>query len=301
MTDRKKYALELMQKYSFSEQAIAEILSAYDKIYSCDKAKELFEQQIKIYEHDMMFYFRGALDHIRNAADISNVRQETALLLYVICLTEHLKFLYDNKGYDKKMFDGVICDIKAKNQECYAVCGIHGTFSAEWFERFFNLTQFVLGRLQFEPIYLFSDIIFDDKTIKKDTFAIAIHIPSGRALNIDECRESLEEAYDMFSPLFGEEPVMFYCGSWLLAPDNKKLLSPNSNIVKFMDFFRIVPTEKTIEHDFWRIFGKEDCSDIKSLPRDNSLRRIYAECAEKGEIPLSGCGIFYMKDKKIIH
>ena len=48
MTDRKKYALELMQKYSFSEQAIAEILSAYDKIYSCDKAKELFRALIPL-------------------------------------------------------------------------------------------------------------------------------------------------------------------------------------------------------------------------------------------------------------
>lgn len=173
-----------------------------------------------------MFYFRGSLERIRKVADISNVREEAALLLYIICLTKHLELLYDNKGYDKKMFDGIIDDIKVKNEECHTVLGIYGTFVPEWFERFFNLTQFALGRLQFEPRYLYADIVFDDKIIKKDTFAIAIHIPSGKPLNIDECRDSLEAAYEMFSPLFGEEPVMFYCDSWLLAPDNRKLLNP---------------------------------------------------------------------------
>lgn len=301
MGERRKYILKLIQSYYFPEKAIKEFLQAYDKIQSCDESNRIFEQQIRIYEHDIMFDYAGAFQNIKNACSISGAREETGVLVFIICLTEHLSQLYQKNNIDSALFDGIIMDIKSKNEECYMMRGVYGTFVNEWFVRFFDLTKFVLGRLQFELRYIPFDIVLDDKKIKKDTLAIGVHIPSGRPLVFEECEESFKAAYDMFLPLFDNDTVIFYCGSWLLAPDNRKLLNPDSNIVKFMDFFRVFPADTSIEHDFWRIFGKQDCSDIKKLPRDNSLRKIYAECAEKGEIPLAGRGIFYMKDRKIIH
>lgn len=296
---KREYILSVMQKYGFNDIAILQITDAYDKIQCCIKAKSIFEQQIGIYEHDVMFDFYGSLNNIKNACAVCDVREEAGILAYIICLTEHLKTLYEAKKYSTAMFDGIMEDIKSKNDECYNVLGFYGTFVGSWFARFFNLTQFALGRLEFEPRYLPAEMSFDGEVIKKGTFVIAVHIPSGKPLDISQCKKSFESAYDFFVSLFPNKTVIFYCGSWLLAPDNKKLLPPNSNIVKFMDFFKISAAENTIEKDFWRIFGKADCSDFKSLPKNNSLRRIYAECAEKGKIPLSGHGILYVKNKEL--
>ncbi len=202
--------------------------------------------------------------------------------------------------FDPKLFDGVMADILAKSNECYQVRKVYGTFVAGWFINFFNLSRFAVGRLQFEPYELETDIHFEGRTLAKGTPVVCVHIPSGAPLEPESCRKSFEDAYDIFAPRFQNGTVPFFCFSWLLAPEHRQLLDEKTNIVRFMDLFSITPSEQTVEHDFWRIFGREDCSDISLLPTETALQKVYAACIRKGHIPLSGYGILYVKDGKII-
>ena len=109
---------------------------------------------------------------------------------------------YQRKGIEDTVFDGVIKDIKVKNDECYIVRGVYGTFVEGWFNRYFELTRFAFGRLQFELQYLPEDIIIDSKKILKDTLTIGVHIPSGEPLTLDDCVNSFRMAYDKFACFF---------------------------------------------------------------------------------------------------
>ncbi len=299
--NRSNYIKEIMTIGEFPQAEIDAVLETYNAMLNNAEASEIFEAQVLLYENDVLPDFWAALQLIKKVAEIANVTKETILLAFIVCLTKHLRERYEKAGIEERFYFDVISDIKFKSLECYEVYGIYGTFVPEWFGRFFSMTRYALGRLQFETRYLPSDITINGTTIKKDTLTIAVHIPSGGPLDINECKKSFKLAYEKFLPLFPNGTVIFHCGSWLLAPDNKKLLPPTSNIVKFMDFFQIVPSDGDIEHDFWRIFGTMDFKDASKLPRNNTLQRVYAECAEKGEIPLAGNGIFFMKEGGIIN
>ena len=252
---RSNYIKEIMSFGGFPTEEINAVLETYSIISNNCDANLIFEQHVLLYENDVLPDFWAALQMIKKAAEIANASKETTLLAFMVCLTKHLRERYEKAGINETFFNDVISDIKAKSLECDEVYGIYGTFVPEWFGRFFSMTRYALGRLQFETRYLPDEITVNGITIKQDTLTIAVHIPSGAPLDINECKKSFKLAYEKFAPLFPDGKVIFHCISWLLAPDNKKLLPEKSNIVKFMDFFQIVPWNKDIEHDFWRIFG----------------------------------------------
>lgn len=292
--------MQVAEYGNFPDAAKDSILETYRIMTECSKAGTLFENHLFHYENNESFNYNIALSDVVELSELCGVKSETATLVYILCLTEHLRKLYTERGLDEILFRGVIEDIKVKNDECYSVKGIYGTFVGWWFVGYFNFELFALGRLQFQPRHLSEDIEIGDIKLNKGNLSIGVHIPSGRPLVHSECEQSLKMAYDMFLPRFPDGTVIFDCTSWLLAPDNRKFMRPDSNIVKFMNLFHIVPADKNIEHDLWRIFGVEDCSDTSKLPKDNTLRRIYAELIDKGEIPLMGKGIIVMRDGVLI-
>ena len=300
MTDILNHIIQLTGHYAFPAASTEAFVTAFHTISSNPKARALFDQQVMLYENDVMCSFEGAFSNIKKSAEICGVREETAYGLYLLCLTEHLHHLYMVRGLDDSWYDGVIEDLKVKNDECFLIKGSYGTFVSDWFYKFFELTRFAIGRLQFQPMFMPESNDYNGVLIEEGELSIGIHIPGGKSLNIDECINSLKIAYEVFVPYFSDGVVVFNCFSWLLAPNNKKLLNPESSIVKFGELFNIIPSQQLVDCDFWRIYGREDCSDTASLPRDNSLRKAYALCAERGEIPCAGLGIIRMKDGEII-
>ena len=300
MENIKNYIAEVTAKYDFPTPSTEDFLNASDIISTCQEAKRLFDQQIRLYEEDLMCSFKGAFINVRKAAELCDARKETVNALYLLCLTEHLHRLYAIRELDETWYDGIIDDLRIKNDECRLIKGVSGTFVPEWYYKFFDLTRFAMGRLQFEPMFMQESNSYNGDHVEKDEFSIGIHIPGGSRLDIGECMKALRMAYNKFRPYFADGVVLFNCSSWLLAPDNKKLLDTESNIVKFGELFNVIPSEQHVDHDFWRIYGREDCSDIASLPRDNSVRKAYALCAERFEIPNAGLGIIRMKDGEII-
>ena len=68
--------------------------------------------------------------------------------------------------------------------------------------------------------------------------ALNVHIPSGGKLDIEQCRQSLDDAVAFGRKHFPEYNYKtFTLRSWLLSEEVKELLDNNANIIRFSDMF----------------------------------------------------------------
>lgn len=297
MNQRKAYLLSFMRSYDYPEAAVKTVLWAWDTVCADPVSAKRMEQAIAIYEADQLFAFREQLEHLALISRRTGIPGETVDLLYVMSLTAHLEKLYEARNLPHQVYRDSMLDIRCKLLECRQVRKLWGLSVGYWYERFFLLTRFALGRLQFELRCAGSPAEQGGYRVEAGDLWVNIHIPSSGPLTRELCEESFRQAYTWFLPLFPDGFVPFQCNSWLLSPEHAHMLPPESNIRRFADFFHVCPAGRSVEKDLWRIFGIE--TDNRSLyPRDTALRRVYAEALDRGEMPNAGRGIFFMKDGK---
>ena len=187
-------------------------------------------------------------------------------------------------------------DLKYKLIECRLVRGIYGSFVASWFDRFFNLTRFALGRLQFEVVPFKHVYEKDGKRLEPQSLAINVHIPRTETpLDRESCLQSYAMAKEFFKDQFTDMPMAFMCSSWLLFEKLRDFLPETANIIRFMNDYDVIQTTYAEEGDYkslWRIFDM-DCSDLDALPEDSTLRRAYKAYAKSGARLGSGFGVFF--------
>ena len=157
----------------------------------------------------------------------------------------------------------------------YNEAGIYGipqvTYRA-WYRRHINATIFRIDRLEFEIIGSLYDFVLDGHQIHKGDTCMYVHIPGGTPLDFEECENAYHTARNFFKEHFGFEPVIFYCGSWLLHPWLAEDLPAESRIVKFQKQFRladIVQDETVIRN--W-LFDHSD-APFDDLPVKTSLHK----------------------------
>ncbi len=300
MSARIDYLNNFTKEFDYPTQAQEALSKTCAAIYAETAAAEKIEAVLRLYESDIWFDYSQLIKPLPKVAELTSEPQETVDLVFLILMSEHMKELYIKRSISLDIYHDSCLDFKAKLQECYAVRGIWGTFVTDWFGRFFNLTRFALGRLQFEINLCQSDLPSPYRNLLAGEHFVGIHIPALGPLRQEDCRNSFIKASKFFAPAFKNGVVPFRTGSWLIAPEHREMLSPDSNILKFMDFFHITPHEKTVESDFWRIFNTKDCSDVDKLPADNSLRRAYIKAIKENEIPHLGLGLFWMQDGKFL-
>ncbi len=284
---------ELMVRLTFSSHAATKLLSDLDKILeNTESAKEL-DALLCIYDETEFCDYADMLTRINAATENLGIHEYTASMLLFLALGERLKERYIERGLKLDLFYASLVDLKYKLEECQLVYGIVGTFVASWFQEFYQLRRFALGRLQFGIIKTNCDVTVEEVHITKDTKVIDIHIPrTGGPFNHDDVVKSYALAADFFRSEF-DDKIIFHCNTWLFDPFNRTVLSPNSNIVKFMDDFTITKTGVLRDYDeAWRLFDKNYNGNPDDLPGDTSLRRAYIERIRRGE-PLGwGRGFF---------
>ena len=296
----KNYLLQYCKENNYPEEACATLLEMLETLSANEKAVSVFRQQELLYRRNLSTDFSGMIQRITLLAQELGVDEYILHQLFLISLTPALHEKHQKAGLSEELYQKIQWDIYRKLMECHEVHGVWGTVCATWNARAFQLTRFQLGRLQFEPIYAYAPYEADGFKVNVGDVVINIHIPSGIPLTRETCKDSLRQAYEWFAPLFGDGPVVLFCASWLLSPDHREMLPPQSNIIGFMDLFRPVYGDRTVENNLWRIFGQPDCSDIANLPRKTSLQRIYADTLAAGKMPRSGMGFIFMKDGEIL-
>lgn len=286
----KDYLIEFFDEFSYEKSDADFLLSVYDKIIQNFEANNFWHSALTLYENDINCDFKAILNSADNISEKISIHKYTTELLVCICLTKQLKSEYVARNIDLDIFHNSVLDLRYKLDECKLVKGIVGSFVADWFYGWFNMTRFALGRLQFDMSTLGTEY----KGLSADRFALAVHIPrSGEPLTADACDSSFKLAKKIFEDKFLGNYV-FTCNSWLLYPENNLILSESSNIYKFMKRFDIIDFgDSETNGDLWRIFDTDE-KELKFLPRNTTLQKAYAEHLENGGKMGWGFGIILM-------
>ena len=164
------------------------------------------------------------------------------------------------------------------------------------------MERFALGRLQYELCELSSDYTVGGRVLKAGTLAANCHIPSsGRPFDEAARLASYKRAWEFFRERFPDGVMPITCYSWLLFPENEKIMPEGSNIVSFMKEFairKVIYDEKG--SDLWRIFGKHYNGELSTFPADTRMRRNYLKWLTDGNMAGQGYGIFLFDGEKMV-
>lgn len=292
MDNAKTYLTEFFRDFPYEEEDAAYFLHVHDVITANPAASKLLREAVAAYQADIYLdYAQEIGNRADEIAGITDIHPYTVYFLTLVHMTKHLKALYLERGLDEQIFKDSVLDLKWKLAECKLVKGIRGTFVFSWFFGFFRLTRFALGRLQFEVITPGKDYAVNGFRLEKGkTQVINVHIPrTCTPLDKQSCDSAYQQARAFFRDQVGEH-CPFVCSSWLLYPENKKILPVSTNTYRFMSEYEIIDWAETDGTDLWRLFDTDE-KDPSLLPADSTMRRCYIEHLKNGGKTGWGLGI----------
>lgn len=122
-----------------------------------------------------------------------------------------------------------------------------------------------------------------DCILQQGNTVLDIHIPRGKTLTEDECKESFTQAYQFFSLHWPEKTISAaFCHTWFFTPQLQSLLPPTSSIVHFQREFYLYPGPGGPGFLWSFVFG-EKYPDRATAPRDTSLRRAVLDWLSDGK------------------
>ena len=125
---------------------------------------------------------------------------------------------------------------------------------------------------------------------------LGIHIPPGGGFDPKTTEESIARAKEIFRKCYPDYPFKaFHCRTWLLAPQLRTILKPDSNILAFQNRFIRYPYRSNgtecISFLFDILSGVPD--DLNELPENTSLQRAVKAIYLDGGCIHEGEGIFF--------
>lgn len=291
----REYLEGFFKAFSYTERDAKELLRAYDAVMALPEAKREWESLLTVYAADLHCDIAALRDRAEALSSVVRLHPYTLKLLLFLCMTKQALVYYRARGFSETLWRDAMMDLRYKLEECREVWGICGTFVETWFDGFFILDRFALGRLQFELRKFERTYEKDGVFLTESSPVINVHIPrTGTPLDKESCDEAFRLAADFFAEHFEKSPVAFICHSWLLYPENERLLSPRSNVYAFMKRFTVLESgEYGDDHpDLWRLFDRPFTGDVNRLPYDTSLRRAYVDHIKAGGKSGWGFGIY---------
>ena len=147
------------------------------------------------------------------------------------------------------------------------------------------------GRVQRKSAFLRRSE-WEQVLVKGDT-VLDFHIPRKDRFNVEDCRESLRQAYDFFAKQYPSRPFKAgYCHTWFFSPQLADLLPPESNILRFQREFYLYPFPGTPGFLWDYVFG-EKVKRMGDAPRDTALRRAVLDWLESGKEIFDLAGVMF--------
>ena len=264
-----------------------------DLITLCDKIclqKEVQKEVINYYQSTGFNQIYPSIQGLKSMETEAGVREELTKLLYpdpqkikmltymLVCAVELYPW-YQEKGISETIFLDTMRCFTRFIEECKQMTGQYAFDREWWTARQISGILFRIGELEYEMTHsAFNPVI-------------SIHIPSDSILTQDRCDTSLENAKAFFAEYFPEYADKDYiCDSWLLAPELKKLLPPDSNIIAFQHRFYIQKVDYDGNEYIEWVFKKRNCS-IADLPENTTLQRNMKQYLVNGGKIGSGYGV----------
>lgn len=250
-------------------------------------------------------HFDALFDDILNRKEIPNhcvLERYSELLnpegdaelnfLILLYLCEELGQWFIDRGISEQIFLDTMSDLILWTEDYYkqsgGVLGIAG--EVNWLQTYYIGKLFRLGRLEFELAAAWRDI--PGTHIKNGDTYISVHIPEGGGMTPEACQASFDMAMEFFPKHFPNHQFdAFICHTWMFDEQLKSVLSPNSNIVKFFDFFEVVHLEESdeiIRHIFGNGSTKEN---ILGRPSTSTLTKWVVQNVKENGKFYEGYGI----------
>lgn len=113
-----------------------------------------------------------------------------------------------------------------------------------------------------------------EKVLSHGDMSISIHIPKGGSMKDEDCVESYKEAKRIFRENYPDVDFKaYFCHSWLLDPQLKSMLKPESNIMKFSERYMLYPYEESDNDDVFMFVFTDTFKSYDELPETTSLMR----------------------------
>lgn len=225
--------------------------SFMEKIELCPEGVAIFNDLAQQTDEDTLKRAYEAYDagdeafasFLESFAAEKNVTPQGANLYFYIRMLDRTYAFYQEKGISDDVFYATMKTFAWACTGCYEKDGCYGirqvTYRA-WYRRHLDGTLYRLGRLEFEIFSSIYEFDLDGHHINKGDTCLYVHIPGGVPLDFEECEAAYATAQKFFQKHFGLDPVIFYCGSWLLHPWMQDVLPETSRIIKFQKRFQLV-------------------------------------------------------------
>ncbi len=274
---------EILKHITLPEETEKVVIDTYNKICVTEEYKKI-RQMIDAKER-----FEEIRKVCASLSESSGINEYTVCMAVLVCNADIARQRYINKGVSLDVFYETAQDLRYKSNICKKYMGVQGIFVFEWFEKFYEVKIFKLGRLQFVEIP-----VSDKKNY------IAVHIPEDGRLCYSDVLASYNAAYKFFPKTQGDLMV-FVCHSYFFLPEYKgTVYKEGSNTYRFIEDYTVLECEYTENFgDAWRIFDMDYTGDTSVLPRNSSLQKAFIEHIEKVGKFGEGKGAFAFDGEKI--
>ena len=289
------YLQEFMTSYDYPAEAVSTLLAAYDVL----KENEDFQALLETYEKDRFCDYTAMLAKCKQVAKDTGIHTYTVEFLMFLCFSRKLRQTYLENGYPESLWRQSMLDLKCKMLVCWDVKKVWGMFVAWWYDGFFRMERFGLGRMEFElfdfPLDYYEK---DGKVLRKGDTVINCHIArTGEPLSPELVEDAIRQAAEFYKDTFAEKPVPFFCESWLIYSKMDLLLPQRSNIRSFKERFEILHDHLYEPGDYsemWRLYDMDYTGDLEDFPGDSTLRRNYKQFLIDGGQVGEGYGVFFL-------
>lgn len=290
----RQYLQDFMESYDYPREAVDTLLAAFDVL----KENTDFQVFLETYEKDRFCDYKAMLAKCKEIAVVTGIHTYTVEFLMFMCFSRRLKETYLENGYSEALWRQSMLDLKCKMMVCKKVKNIWGMFVAFWYDGFFRMERFGLGRMEFElfpfPLEYYEK---DGKSLRKGDTVINCHIAqTGEPLSPDLVEDALRQAAAFYKDSFTGKPIPFFCESWLIYSKMDDLLPERSNIRSFKERFDIIHDhlyEKGDYSEMWRLYNMDFTGDLNDFPGDSTLRRNYKQFLLDGGQVGEGYGVFF--------
>lgn len=263
----------------------------------CNKIQlqnEIREEVITYSESDAFHEILPFIDGLRNMETEAQTRKTLEKLLgtdskkikmltcMLTCAAELYQW-YQEKGIPETIYLDTMRCFTRFIEECRQITGQYAFDRDWWVVRQISGNLFRIGELEYETLQ------------EKGKPAIGIHIPSDSVFTPKNCDASLESAREFFAKYFPQyDGVDYVCWSWLLGPELKNLLPPDSNIIQFQRRFLINEIDYS-EAEYIQFVFKTRNVPIADLPENTSLQRNMKKYLQNGGKIGNGSGVLKNK------
>jgi len=143
------------------------------------------------------------------------------------------------------------------------------------------------GRLNPQPVTLRGY----EKVLQTGDNVLSVHISAGGKISPALVDDAFRQAEEFFARYYPEKRFKAYvCSSWLLNTDMEAFLSPDSNITRFRNRFRVVLTTPNGYSLYWHIFGMEQFLPLEQLQPANAFQKAILDRVKAGKTLYNGYG-----------